>query len=167
MNKIKKDEITIYTDGSCLGNPGPGGYAAVLMYGSKRKEISEGFRLTTNNRMEIMAVIEALKVINQNKKYDISVYTDSNLVVSAVNNSWIKSWEKSGWKKSNKKPVLNKDLWKELSEMIGRHNVKFYWVKSHIGIAENERCDILGKAAASREDLLDDIEYIKNKEASE
>ncbi|MBX3042260.1 MAG: ribonuclease HI [Candidatus Kapabacteria bacterium] len=152
--------ITIYTDGSCLGNPGRGGYAAVLMSGTRRKEISQGFRHTTNNRMELMAVIEALKAVNKNKRYDITIYTDSRLIVDAINKFWLKSWIQKGWKKSNKQPVLNSDLWKQLAEEISHHNVKFQWVEAHVGIKENERCDELGKLAAQSDDLLNDDAYL-------
>jgi ribonuclease HI len=160
-------KIIIYTDGACLGNPGRGGYAAVLMSGNRRKEIFDGFRLTTNNRMEIMAVVEALKAVNKNKRYDITIYTDSRLVVNAINNFWLKSWIKNGWKKSDRKPVLNQDLWQKLADEIKHHNVKFEWVKAHVGIKENERCDELGKEAAMADNLKDDIEYLINKDTAE
>jgi len=111
-----------------------------------------------------MAVIEALKAINKNKKYDITIHTDSRLIVDAINKSWLKSWIKNNWKKSDKKPVLNKDLWIQLAEQLQYHNVKFKWVEAHVGIIENERCDELSKEAAMSGDLLDDTEYLRNKE---
>lgn len=163
MNQ-KNSEIIIYTDGSCLGNPGRGGYAAVLISGKHRKEISQGFRLTTNNRMELKAVIEALKLVNKSKRYNITIYTDSRLIVDSINKNWLKSWMKNGWKKSNKQPVLNKDLWLLLVEQLQDHNVEFRWVEAHVGIKENERCDELGKEAASGDDLLNDEGYISNAE---
>lgn len=166
-NSNLNQKIIIYTDGACLGNPGKGGYAAVLISGNRRKELSAGFRLTTNNRMEIMAVVEALKAINKNKKYDITIFTDSRLVSNAINNHWLESWIKNNWKKSDKKPVINKDLWQLLYEELKFHNVKFEWVKSHIGIKENERCDELCKQAAMSDNLIEDIGYVNNKEISE
>lgn len=157
-----QSDITIYTDGSCLGNPGRGGYAAVLLSGKLRKEISQGYQLTTNNRMELMAVVESLRTIKRHKKYSITIFTDSRLIVDAINKNWLKSWMKNGWKKSNKQPVLNQDLWKMLDEQMQFHEVKFTWVEAHVGIKENERCDELGKQAAAGDDLLEDIEYLKN-----
>ena len=153
------NEITIYTDGACLGNPGAGGYAAVLMSGDKRKEISGGFRLTTNNRMEILAVIEALKALKNPSNYNITIYSDSNLVVSAFNSNWIKTWKKNNWRKASKEPVINPELWKELDELVQICNPKFVHVKAHCGITENERCDLLSKEAAMSKDLMIDVIY--------
>ncbi|MDX9790602.1 MAG: ribonuclease HI [Candidatus Kapabacteria bacterium] len=164
MTFIAYDNIIIYTDGSCLGNPGPGAYAAVLISGDRRKEISKGFRLTTNNRMEIRAVIEALKLISRNKRYNITVYTDSRLVCDAVNKNWLKSWAAKGWKKSDKKPVLNQDLWQQLVDELQHHNVVIKWVEAHVGIVENERCDSLGKEAAASFDLDEDYGYSRSNE---
>lgn len=157
----QNSDIVIYTDGSCLGNPGRGGYAAVLISGKLRKEISQGFRLTTNNRMELMAVIEALNLVKRHKRYNITIFTDSRLIVDAINKKWLDSWIKNNWKKSNKQPVINQDLWQRLYDQIQHHNVKFSWVEAHVGIKENERCDELGKSAAASDDLLNDANYLQ------
>ncbi len=156
---MRNKEIIIYTDGACLGNPGAGGYAAVLMSGTRRKEISAGFRLTTNNRMEIMAVIYALKSLKNPSEYDITIFSDSNLVVSAFNSNWITTWKKNNWRKASKEPVINPELWKELDELVQICNPKFVHVKAHCGIPENERCDVLSKEAAMENDLLIDVIY--------
>jgi ribonuclease HI len=158
----KQTDIIIYTDGSCLGNPGRGGYAAVLLSGNLRKEISQGFQLTTNNRMELMAVIESLATVKRHKRYSITIFTDSRLIVDAINKGWLKSWIKNGWKKSNKQPVLNQDLWNKLDEQLQFHDVKFSWVEAHVGIKENERCDELGKQAAAGDDLHEDSAYLND-----
>ena len=136
-------EITIYTDGAAKGNPGPGGYGAVLMAGKFHKEISEGFRLTTNNRMELMAVCAALELL----KFDnssVTVYSDSKYVVDSVEKKWIAGWVKRGWKN-----VKNPDLWKRYMAVAAKHNVKFVWVKGHAGNTYNERCDVLAVNACS------------------
>ena len=134
----KRTTITIYTDGSCLGNPGRGGWAAVFA----DKEISGGEKNTTNNRMELTAVIQALKATEPKSK--IELFTDSNYVKDGIT-SWIKNWKKNGWKTSNKKPVLNKDLWQQLDKLVEKRKVKFNWIKGHSGNELNERCDILAK----------------------
>lgn len=142
--------IIIYTDGSSRGNPGPGGYGTVLMYKGHRKELSEGFRKTTNNRMELLAVIkglEALKVINA----DVLIYSDSKYVVDAVEKGWLWNWQKKGYK--GKK---NSDLWRQFIPLYKQQKVKFKWVKGHAGIPENERCDQLAVAAATEPDLPPD-----------
>lgn len=133
--------IEIFTDGACSGNPGPGGYGAILRAGGKTKEISGGAKETTNNRMELMGVIEALTLL----KYpcDVVITTDSKYVVDSVTKGWARSWRKNGWIKSNKKPALNADLWEKLLALLDVHNVKFVWVKGHAGHPENERCDEL------------------------
>lgn len=154
-----EEKIIIYTDGSCLGNPGTGAYAAVLKYGNKRKELFGAYRLTTNNRMEIKAAIEALKAVKDHKKYDIVLHSDSRLLVDAINKGWIEKWKAKSWMRSGKEKVLNPELWAELYELIQRHNVEFVWVKSHVGIPENERCDQLSKAAAASDDLATDTIY--------
>lgn len=155
------DAITIYTDGSSLGNPGPGGYGAVLMYGDKRKELSQGYRLSTNNRMEILAAIVALESIKK-AEIKIKIHTDSRLLCDAFNQNWIKSWSAKGWKKADKKPVLNQDLWKRLLNLTENLDVDFIWVKAHVGNTENERCDTLAKEAAESSDLLVDENYEKD-----
>ena len=133
------DLVYIYTDGACSGNPGPGGWCAILRFRQKEKEIYGSEALTTNNRMELTAVIEGLKAL----KYpcDVRVVSDSKYVCDAVNQHWLASWEQKNWKKADNKPVLNPDLWKELSLLLQRHNVTFEWIKGHDGHPENERCD--------------------------
>jgi len=149
-------QVKIYTDGGCLGNPGPGGYGTVLIFGNKRKELSGGFRLTTNNRMEIKAVIEGLKLLKY--KCKVTVFSDSQYLVDAMMKGWAVRWRANNWKRTKKKPALNIDLWKELLELCDRHEVEFVWVRGHSGIWENERCDFLTKQAAQGENLsIDEI----------
>tara|TARA_R110002012_G_scaffold157234_2_gene318349 strand:+ start:657 stop:1118 length:462 start_codon:yes stop_codon:yes gene_type:complete len=145
--------IEIYTDGSCLGNPGPGGYGAVLLFNQHSKELSQGFVHTTNNRMELLATIEALASLTETCKVDLT--TDSQYVKNGIN-QWIKNWRKNGWRTSDKKPVKNVDLWKRLDEQVNRHDVKWHWVKGHSGHPMNERCDVLARDAASGKSLLPD-----------
>lgn len=133
--------IDIYTDGACSGNPGKGGWGAVLVYGNKEKELSGGNPNTTNNRMELTAVIEALKALKE--PCEVKLTTDSKYVCDAVNQRWVYGWKKNGWKKSDKKPALNVDLWQELLPLLEIHNVQFIWVKGHNGHKYNERCDTL------------------------
>ena len=137
-------EVTIYTDGACSGNPGPGGWAAILMAGGAKKEMSGGERDTTNNRMELMAVIEGLKALKRPCKVDI--YSDSAYVVNAFAQNWIGKWVKNGWKNSAKAEVANSDLWKELINLTTMHNVTFHKVKGHADNEFNNRCDVLAVA---------------------
>lgn len=134
-------KVEIYTDGACSGNPGKGGWGAVLVYGGKEKELSGAEKDTTNNRMELTAVIEALGALNQ--PCDVVLTTDSKYVCDAINKGWVYSWKKNGWKKSDKKPALNVDLWEKLLPFLEKHNVEFVWVKGHNGHPYNERCDTL------------------------
>ena len=134
-------EVTIYTDGACSGNPGPGGWAAILMAGGAKKEMSGGERDTTNNRMELMAIIEGLKALKRPCKVDI--YSDSAYVVNAFEQNWIGKWVKNGWKNSAKAEVANSDLWKELINLTAMHNVTFHKVKGHADNEFNNRCDEL------------------------
>jgi ribonuclease HI len=144
---MANENIIIHTDGSSLGNPGKAGWAAVLSWNGRNKEISGGYRLSTNNRMELMAVLFALKSL-KNNKYKIILHTDSNLIVNTVNKGWMKSWKQRGWKKAKNKPVMNLDLIKELDALLEEYDVDFRWIKAHAGHAENERCDELAKLAA-------------------
>lgn len=149
-------EITIYTDGAAKGNPGPGGYGTILMSGAHVKELSEGFELTTNNRMELLAVIiglEALKV----EPCNVTIYSDSKYVVDSVQKGWLNSWVKTDFK--NKK---NKDLWLRYIKTAAKHNVKFVWVKGHNGNVYNERCDRLAVKASEAGNLKTDTWYIEN-----
>lgn len=133
------DKVFIYTDGACSGNPGPGGWCAILRYGKFGKEISGGSADTTNNKMELTAVIEGLKALN--RKCDVTIVSDSKYVCDAVTKGWVYSWKKKGWKKSDGKPALNKEMWEVLLELLAKHNVEFDWIKGHAGHPENERCD--------------------------
>lgn len=149
--------VEIYTDGACTGNPGKGGYGAVLIYNGVQKEISRGFRITTNNRMELMAAVDALKMLKEPCK--VELYSDSKYLTDAINKGWLTSWVKNGWKKADKKKVMNIDLWQELLELTQKHSVEFIWVKGHAGNNFNEICDSLAVEAYSKEDLLLDTNY--------
>lgn len=142
------DEVIIYTDGACSGNPGPGGWASVLMYKNNKKEISGGLANTTNNIMELTAVIEALKLLKFN--CNVKVYSDSAYVVNAFNQKWIYNWIKNNWKTANKEPVKNEQLWKELYELTKVHNVEFIKVKGHADNLMNNRCDELARKNAKK-----------------
>lgn len=150
-------QITMYTDGSALGNPGAGGYGVVLMAGVHRREISCGYKLTTNNRMELLAVIVGLEAL-KGDGYQVMVFSDSRYVVDAVEKGWLFSWEKKGFK--DKK---NPDLWMRFLAIYRRHRVSFTWVRGHTGNLENERCDILATTAARSPKLEDDKGYIIDK----
>ncbi|QJR79470.1 ribonuclease HI [Alteromonas pelagimontana] len=143
---VAKKSITVFTDGSCLGNPGPGGYGAILIYNNHRKELKGGFTLTTNNRMELLAPIEALNSLTESCTVDIT--TDSQYVKNGIN-QWIHNWRKNGWRTSDRKPVKNADLWKRLDEAVKNHSVTWHWVKGHSGHPENDRCDELAREAAN------------------
>ena len=133
--------VEIYTDGACSGNPGAGGWGAVLLYEQHKKELYGNVKETTNNRMELTAVIEALKALK--KPCNVTLYSDSKYVIDSVNKDWVYRWESNNWIKSDKKPALNVDLWKELLALLEIHRVKFVWVKGHDGNNYNERCDEL------------------------
>ena len=148
-NNVKT--VTIYTDGACSGNPGPGGWGAILMYGPHKKELSGGEAQTTNNRMELMAVIVALEALN--RPCEVEVHSDSQYVVNAFNKHWIDGWKKRGWKTANKQPVKNRDLWERLLTAKSKHKVEFIWVKGHAGHELNERCDELATTAADGSNL--------------
>ena len=134
-------QVEIFTDGACSGNPGPGGWGAVLRYGSAEKELSGGAADTTNNRMELSAVIAALSALKEPCK--VTLTSDSKYVIDAVTKGWAKKWQANGWVKSDKKPALNADLWEKLLALLEKHDVRFVWVKGHAGHLENERCDRL------------------------
>lgn len=136
-----KKFVEIFTDGACSGNPGPGGWGAVLRFGEREKELSGGEKLTTNNRMELTAVIEALSKLKEPCK--VRLTTDSKYVCDAINKNWLYSWQNNGWRKADKKSVLNVDLWEKLLPLLETHEVEFFWVKGHAGHPENERCDAL------------------------
>lgn len=152
-------KVTIYTDGACLGNPGPGGYGVVLLYGGRRKELSGGFRLTTNNRMEMMAVIVSLQALKE--PCSATVYSDSQYVVRAIDEGWAARWRANNWKRNKNEKAVNPDLWEQLLDLCEKHEVKMVWVRGHSGIEENERCDELSVAAAKQRDLAVDEVYEK------
>ena len=157
-SELKK--VIAYTDGACINNPGPGGYGVILLYGKHKKELSEGFRLTTNNRMEIWAAIAVLQALKT--KCAVTIYSDSKYLVESVSQGWVYRWKKSGWKR-NKSEVSNVDLWKQLLKLCQQHEVKFVWVKGHDGNPGNERADELSKQAADRENLVIDTVYEQEK----
>ena len=132
-------QITIYTDGACSGNPGPGGWAAILEYNGREKELSGGEAHTTNNRMELTAVIEALKALKEDCEVDL--YSDSKYVIDALEKGWVYNWRRNNWVKSDKKPALNSDLWEALLGEMARHKVKLHWVKGHASNPKNNRCE--------------------------
>ena len=137
--------ITIYTDGACSGNPGPGGYGAVLLHNSHRKELSGADPATTNNRMEMLAAIIALEALKE--PCDVALYSDSKYLVDAIQQGWAARWKQNNWKRNKKDPALNVDLWERLLALLDKHQVSFHWVKGHAGNPENERCDVLARAA--------------------
>lgn len=133
--------VEIFTDGACSGNPGPGGWGAILRFNGKEKELFGGSKETTNNRMELTAAIEALKALKEPCK--VILTTDSKYLADGITKGWAESWKKNGWKKADKKPALNIDLWEEILKLFSKHQVEIVWVKGHNGHAENERCDAL------------------------
>lgn len=139
-------QVEIYTDGACRGNPGKGGWGAILVYGKTEKELSGGENNTTNNRMELTSVIEALSALKEPCR--VTLTSDSKYVVDAIEKGWARSWQKNGWKKADRKPALNPDLWEKLLALLDKHEVTFVWVKGHDGHPYNERCDQLATAFA-------------------
>ncbi len=139
--------VEIYTDGACSGNPGPGGWGALLRYGEHEKEINGGALDTTNNRMEMMAVIEALKILKKTSR--VRLYTDSKYVMQGIT-EWMEGWKAKNWKTASKKPVKNKDLWQEIDSLVSEHEIEFIWVKGHAGHPENERADELARLGISK-----------------
>jgi len=154
---MEPKHVIIYTDGSSLGNPGPGGYGAVLRYGTRARELSGGFRCTTNNRMEILAVIEALAALKQPCR--VTVHSDSQYVINAITKGWARRWQRNGWMRNKKERAINPDLWERLLAALKPHDVDFVWVRGHAGDPDNERCDKLAKSAASRPNLPPDPGY--------
>lgn len=149
--------VTIHTDGSCLGNPGPGGWCAILDWDGNEKTLVGGHSLTTNNRMELLAVIRALEALT--RPCTVQVYTDSLYVRNAIEKGWLKGWKKKGWKTAGNKPVKNQDLWTQLSALLDKHSVSFHWVRGHSGHPENERCDALANSQAGAGGLEPDPGY--------
>ncbi|MFV0314676.1 MAG: ribonuclease HI [Anaerotignum sp.] len=150
--------ITIYTDGACSGNPGPGGYGVVMLYGSVRKELSGGYLKTTNNRMETMAVIKGLEALKE--PCTVQLYSDSKYVVDAIEKGWVRKWQSQGWMRNKKEKASNIDLWKDLLKLLEIHNVSFIWVKGHASNVENERCDQLAREAIQKNTLQNDENYV-------
>ena len=136
--------VTIYTDGACSGNPGPGGWGAILMYGEHKKELSGGEKQTTNNRMELTGVIRALEALKE--PCVVELYSDSKYVIDGLSKGWAAGWQKKGWIKSDKKPALNPDLWEILLELTARHEMHYHWVKGHAENPKNNRCDEMAVA---------------------
>ena len=134
-------QVTVYTDGACSGNPGPGGWASILEYGEVSRELSGGEANTTNTRMELTAVIAALRALNQSCEVDL--YSDSKYVIDALEKGWVYQWKRNGWRKKDRKPALNPDLWEQLLEQLARHTVRLHWVKGHADNPKNNRCDQL------------------------
>ncbi|KAF5072968.1 Ribonuclease HI [anaerobic digester metagenome] len=149
--------IVIYTDGACSGNPGAGGYGAVMLYGTARKELSGGYRKTTNNRMEVLAVIKGLEALKE--PCSVKLYSDSKYVVDAIEKGWAKKWRSQGWMRNNKEKASNVDLWERLLALLEIHQVSFIWVKGHADNPENERCDQLARAAIQKNTLENDENY--------
>jgi ribonuclease HI len=152
-------QVLAYTDGACIGNPGPGGYGVVLIYGRHRKELSGGFRLTTNNRMEIMGAIVALRALVE--PCQVTVHTDSRYLADAISKGWAEGWRAREWRKPKRGKALNPDLWQELLDLCAKHRVEFQWIEGHSGHRENERSDALAMQAAMREGLPADPGYEK------
>ncbi|MDB2437913.1 ribonuclease HI [Hellea sp.] len=148
----KNKELVIYTDGACSGNPGPGGWGVLMQFGGKEKTLKGGEKDTTNNRMEMMAAIKALEAIKPGFKGSVTLWTDSTYVMKGIT-EWIHGWKKRGWKKSDKKPVVNVDLWKQLDALNAERNVTWKWVKGHAGIDGNERADELARAGMPERDM--------------
>ena len=134
-------KVDLYTDGACSSNPGVGGWAAIIVYNGHEKVLCQGDKMTTNNKMELSAVINGLSALKE--KCEVSVYSDSKYVCDAINKGWLSNWQKNNWKKADKKPVLNTNLWQQLIELLNYHDVSFNWLKGHAGHEYNERCDAL------------------------
>lgn len=149
--------VIIYTDGACSGNPGPGGYGVVLKYGDNARELSGGFRKTTNNRMELLAVITGLEYLKE--RCEVTIFSDSKYIVDAVNKGWARRWKANGWRRNNKDKALNPDLWERLLKLLDTHRTEFRWIKGHAGNKGNERADALAVSAAGDEVLSIDEGY--------
>ncbi len=155
---IARHNVTIYTDGACSGNPGPGGYGIILIgEQGHRKELSQGYKRTTNNRMELLGVIAALESLKV--PCNVKIYTDSQYIVKAIQEGWLNNWVKKNWRKADKQPVMNKDLWQRMLVLLEKNTVTFHWTKGHAGDPLNERCDELAVNAIRESDLLEDEGY--------
>ncbi len=154
---MAQKHVTLYTDGSAIGNPGPGGYGVILRYGEHARELSGGFRWTTNNRMEILAAIEGLRALKE--PCAVTLHSDSQYLVDAISKGWVRRWQSKGWMRTKTEPALNVDLWLHLLPLLEKHAVTFVWVRGHVGNPDNERCDVLAKRAAAQSDLPPDEVY--------
>jgi ribonuclease HI len=152
--------VSIYTDGACIGNPGPGGYGIILVYGKHRKELSGGYRLTTNNRMELMAAIRGLASLKE--PCQVQLFSDSQYLVKSMEKGWAKRWKANNWYRNKKEKAENQDLWEEILNLCNQHTVQFVWVRGHNDHMENELCDKLASAAARLSDLPKDDGYEKS-----
>jgi ribonuclease HI len=162
MVKRELKKVEIYTDGACSGNPGPGGYGVILKYRQHRKEISQGFRKTTNNRMELMAAVAGLEALQD--RCLVLLYTDSKYLVDSITKGWVKKWRERGWIRGKKENVLNPDLWEKLLQLCEYHQVEILWVKGHAGNPENERADRLATQAIQKENKSIDKFYEEQNE---
>jgi ribonuclease HI len=157
MPNNTRPKVIIYTDGGAIGNPGPGGYGVVLRCGNRCKELKGAYRLTTNNRMELMAAIEALNSLKN--ACDVVLHSDSQYLVNAMTKGWVERWQANGWMRNKKDPALNVDLWEKLLPLCEKHRVQFVWVRGHAGNPDNERCDALTHEAIDAGDFLIDEAY--------
>ena len=150
-------KVTLYTDGACKNNPGPGGYGAVLIFDNHRKELSAGYRRTTNNRMEILSAIAGLEALKE--PCQVRLVSDSQYLINAIEKGWARRWQANGWKRNSKEKAVNPDLWERLLALCKIHKVSFEWVRGHTGHPENERCDVLATSAAISSHLAVDEGY--------
>lgn len=164
MTQRQSKQVTIYTDGACIGNPGPGGYGVVVLFGNQRKELSGGFRRTTNNRMEMLAAIVGLESLKERCR--VILYSDSQYLVNGISKGWARKWRSQGWKRNKTEKALNQDLWDRMLDLCDMHDVEFRWVRGHAGNSENERCDRLSMQAAQRPGLGADRAYEAEQNAS-
>ena len=157
MVQERLPEVTIYTDGACTGNPGPGAYGVVMIYKNARKELSRGFRKTTNNRMELMGLIAGLSSLQE--RCQVTLYTDSKYVADSITQGWAARWQAQGWRRTKKEKALNTDLWEKLLTLVGEHQVNVVWVKGHAGNPENERADAIAVQTIKSKNLAIDEIY--------
>jgi ribonuclease HI len=158
---LSQGKIVVYTDGGCLGNPGPGGYGVIIIADQTRIELADGFRLTTNNRMELMACLAALKALKT--PADVILHSDSRYVINGISKGWARKWRNNNWMRTRSEAAENSDLWAQLLDLCDSHRVRFVWVRGHAGQTENERCDELAGAAAAGPDLKEDLAYVQGR----
>jgi len=159
MAKDNDNTVYAFSDGSALGNPGPGGYGVVLKYGDNLKELNQGYVHTTNNRMELMGAIMALESLKERQR--VVLTTDSQYVINGIEKGWARKWRANGWMRNRKERALNPDMWERLLRAVDRHEVSFNWVRGHMGHPENERCDELANGAAQGSDLIEDKVFVE------